>query len=42
LPLSSNRTPADVRASDRIVSDTSASPGADSPLMREAMLTAPP
>src|SRR5439155_23076451 len=41
-PLSSNRTPADVRANDRTVSETSTSPGADSPLMREAMLTAPP
>src|SRR5438876_12439616 len=41
-PRSSKRTPADVRANDRTVSDTSTSPGADSPLMREAMLTAPP
>jgi hypothetical protein len=41
-PRSSNVTPADVRASERTVSDTSTSPGADSPLMRAAMLTAPP
>src|SRR6266571_1943743 len=41
-PRSSKRTPADVRASERTVSDTSTSPGAESPLMREAMLTAPP
>src|SRR6266566_3106475 len=41
-PRSSNRTPADVRASERTVSDTSTSPGAESPLMREAILTAPP
>ena len=41
-PRSSNRTPADVRASDRTVSDTSTSPAADSPLIREAMFTAPP
>src|SRR5439155_22543936 len=41
-PRSSKRTPADVRASDRTVSDTSTSPGAESPLMREAMFTAPP
>ncbi len=41
-PRSSNGTPADVRASERTVSETSTSPGADSPLMREAMLTAPP
>ncbi len=39
---SSNATPADVRARDRTVSDTSTSPGAESPLMREAMFTAPP
>src|SRR5436309_12588702 len=39
---SSNDTPADVRASERTVSDTSTSPAADSPLMREAMFTAPP
>lgn len=41
-PRSSNRTPADVRASERTVSDTGTSPGADSPLIRAAMLTAPP
>ena len=41
-PRSSNRTPADVRASERTVSDTSTSPGAERPLIREAMLTAPP
>src|SRR6266571_8437119 len=41
-PRSSNLTPADVRASDRTVSETRTSPGAESPLMREAMLTAPP
>src|SRR6266567_1515442 len=41
-PRSSNRTPAEVRASERTVSDTSTSPGAERPLMREAMLTAPP
>ena len=41
-PRSSNRTPALVRASERTVSDTSTSPGTDSPLIREAMLTAPP
>ena len=34
--------PRHVRASDRTVSETSTSPGADSPLMREAMFTAPP
>src|SRR5438128_2342914 len=42
FPRSSKLTPADVRASVRTTSDTSTSPGADSPLMREAMLTAPP
>src|SRR5207244_1216485 len=42
LPRSSHRTPALVRARPRTMSDTSTSPGADSPLMREAMLTAPP
>src|SRR5437870_5029511 len=41
-PRSSKRTPADVRASERTVSDTSTSPDAERPLMREAMLTAPP
>src|SRR2546425_2992908 len=41
-PRSSNRTPAEVRASERTVSETSTSPGADSPLIRAAMLTAPP
>ena len=41
-PRSSNVTPADVRASERTVSDTSTSPAADSPLIREAMFTAPP
>ena len=41
-PRSSNRTPELVRASERTVSDTSTSPGADSPLIREATLTAPP
>src|SRR6266542_4815488 len=42
LPRSSNCTPAEVRASERTVSDTSTSPGAERPLMREAILTAPP
>src|SRR5439155_19520101 len=41
-PRSSKATPAEVRASDRTVSETSTSPGADSPLIREAMFTAPP
>src|SRR5439155_3041112 len=41
-PRSSNCAPADVRASPRTMSETSTSPGADRPLMREAMLTAPP
>src|SRR5439155_24278022 len=41
-PRSSKATPADVRASDRTVSETSTSPGAERALMREAMLTAPP
>ena len=41
-PRSSNVTPADVRASDRTVSDTSTSPVADSPLIRAATFTAPP
>src|SRR3990172_4960085 len=41
-PRSSNATPADVRASERTVSHTSTSPGAESPDMREAMFTAPP
>jgi hypothetical protein len=41
-PRSSKRTPADVRASERTVSDTSTSPAADSPLIRAAMFTAPP
>src|SRR5206468_10599440 len=41
-PRSSKVAPADVRASERTVSETSTSPGADRPLMREAMLTAPP
>ena len=38
----SKRTPADVRASERTVSDTSTSPGVERPLMREAIFTAPP
>ena len=42
LARSSNETPDDVRASERTVSETSTSGGADSPLMRAAMLTAPP
>src|SRR5207249_3595598 len=41
-PRSSNTTPADVRARSATVRDTSTRPGADSPQMREAMLTAPP
>ena len=41
-PRSSKRTPADVRASDRTVSDTSTSPAAESPAIREEMFTAPP
>jgi len=41
-PRSSNDTPAEVRASERTVSETSTSPAADSPAIREAMLTAPP
>jgi hypothetical protein len=42
LPRSSNDTLPEVRASERTVSDTSTSPDADRPLMRAAMLTAPP
>ena len=38
LARSSNATPANVRAIDRTVSETSTSPGAHSLLMREAML----
>ncbi len=41
-PRSSNRTPADVRARPRTVSETRTSPGAERPLIREAMFTAPP
>src|SRR5262245_38468540 len=41
-PLSSNETPAEVRARSRTVCETSTSPGGDSPLMREATFTAPP
>src|SRR3989449_2887425 len=41
-PRSSNMTPALVRARPRTISETRTSPGADRPLMREAMLTAPP
>jgi len=41
-PRSSNSTSADVRANPRTMSDTSTWPGADSPQMRDAMLTAPP
>src|SRR5437870_4017493 len=41
-PRSSNATPAEVRASDRTVSETSTSPTADSPAIRDAMFTAPP
>jgi hypothetical protein len=41
-PRSSKRTTADVRARERTVSETNISPGAASPAMREAMLTAPP
>src|SRR2546422_9943816 len=41
-PRSSNRTPADVRASPRTMSETSTSPAAERPLMREAMFTDPP
>src|SRR3990172_7292642 len=33
-PRSSNATPAEVRASERTVSDTSTSPGADAPAIR--------
>jgi hypothetical protein len=41
-PRSPKVTPADVRASPRTISETSTSPGSERPLMREAMLTAPP
>src|SRR5947208_14463843 len=37
-PLSSNATPAEVRARERTVSDTSTSPGADTPVTHDPML----
>src|SRR6266545_7019658 len=40
LPRLSNDTPPDVRARPRTMSETSTSPGADSPLMRDATFTA--
>src|SRR3989304_5983926 len=41
-PRSSKRTPADVRASERTVSETSTSPGAERAENTAAMMTAPP
>ena len=41
-PRSSNRSPLDPRVSDRTVSDTNTSPGAEAPHTRDARFTAQP